>query len=345
MKNPVSKSGDLRIETLRGFAIIAVLWGHATLWLAGIAEQQGAQLHWSYEFVEAVKGILQPLRMPLFTVLSGWVYALRPAAQGQVRRFASGKFRRILLPLFFLSTLTYFQFLFSNNEYPVIRGAEPIPVMPEDFWVLWFFRLGHLWFLQALLLIFLCVAIIDLLGWMRTLKQWLFWVMLTALLQFAPIHWEFWSLMKVPTIMVFFFVGVGIRRFREELSDPRIVKTVWLFFILGMTLHLLWKFGDVSFRKWPHYLAVGALGPIALLSINWIWQPLILVGRHSYVIYLYHGLAFEAHRLFDDLLAYAHYQALWFILIIIAGLILPIMLEKIISRLPYIRTPMLGRKP
>jgi peptidoglycan/LPS O-acetylase OafA/YrhL len=175
--------------------------------------------------------------------------------------------------------------------------------------------------------------------------QWLFWLLLTALLQFAPIHWEFWSLAKVPTIMVFFFVGVGIHRFQEELSEPRVVKAAWLFFIAGMLLHLLWKFTPVSFPQWPHYLLVGALGPISLLSMNWISQPLVFIGKYSYVIYLYHGLAFEAHYLFDGLLAYAHYQTLWFALIIISGLFLPIFLDKTVSRIRYLRMPMLGKKP
>jgi peptidoglycan/LPS O-acetylase OafA/YrhL len=344
MNNSV-KSGDLRIETLRGIAIIAVVWGHATLWLDGIAEQQGLQDTLIYQFADTIKSILQPLRMPLFTVLSGWVYAVRPATSGQARRFAIGKFRRIILPLFFISTLTYFQFVLVNDDYPVIRGAEPTPVMPDQFWMLWFFRFAHLWFLQALVFIFLCAAILDLLGWMNTLKQWLFWVALTALLPYVPVHWEFWSMIKVHTIMVFFFVGVGIHRFHKELTDPRIIKSAWVLFGTGMLVHLLWKFGGLSFPHWPHFLLIGALGPISLLSMNWVWQPLVFVGGYSYTIYLYHGLAFETHQLFDTLLEQPHYQVLWFVLVVFSGLFIPIFIDRVISRVRYLRTPALGKKP
>jgi glucan biosynthesis protein C len=345
METNTSKSGDLRIETLRGVAIIAVVWGHAVLWMNGLIEQQNAQPASIYHLAEGIANAFQPLRMPLFTVLSGWVYALRPVAAGHLQRFATGKFRRILVPLFFLSTLKYFSLIWLNDEYPAIRGAETTPVMPEDFWQLWFFRFGHLWFLQALIFIFLCVAIIDFLGWMQTVKQWLFWVALTALLYLVPIQWEFWSLVKVPTIMVFFFVGVGIHRFRKELSDPGIVKVAWFFFIMGMLVHLLWKFGDIGFRGWPHFLLVGALGPISLLSMNWVWQPLVSIGSYSYTIYLYHGLAFEAHRLFDGLLEQPHHQLVWFVLMLASGLFLPVLLDRLVRRIRYLRTPMLGRKP
>lgn len=299
-----------------------------------------------YDLADGVAKILQPLRMPLFTVLSGWVYALRPVGNGQLRQFASGKLRRILLPLFFLSTIYYFTQFWLSGEYPSLAGTEPTPVMPTNFWWTWFYYFGHLWFLQALIIIFLCVAIIDYFGWMQTVKQWLFWVVLTALLYYrAPFHWHLWSLLMVPTIMVFFFIGVGIHRFKKELLNPRIVNAAWVILVTGMLIHLLWLSGMIHFTKSFHFLLVGALGPIALLSMNWAWQPLVSLGGYSYTIYLYHGLAFETHRLIDGLLDRPHYQLLWFALIMVSGLFLPVLLDRIIRNVPYLRAPMLGRKP
>jgi len=338
------KSGDLRIETLRGLAILAVVAHHATIGLGDALLLAGLPKSIIGELAGDQDGLLQALRMPLFTLMSGWVYALKPFGVATRLAFLQGKIRRILLPLVFVASATYFFQLAINGQYPMLAGANSRPVLPHEFWLLWFYRYGHLWFLHSLLVIFGVIAVIDNAGWMRSVRQWLFWVAMAAILPYLFKGGNFWSLNKVPDILVFFLAGVGINRFSFLWKRPAVVRCAWVGFVAAMSVHVYWKLAGETFDPWPHFVLAGTLGPICLLSLDFVFRPLVWLGGYSYTIYLYHNFGFALLRPFNKYLDSVLVQSWWLVAMIVAGLGLPIVIDRVVAGIPYVRTLVLGRK-
>src|SRR3569833_297723 len=85
---------SLRVETLRGLACMLIVAFHV------IGSHTASGLHVSEDSpYRYFANLFMHLRMPLFTFLSGFVYAYRPVIRGQVRAFAAKKLLRLLLPL------------------------------------------------------------------------------------------------------------------------------------------------------------------------------------------------------------------------------------------------------
>lgn len=99
---PVRPAKDPNIETLRGLAILLVVAGH----VIGIDATGGMKVAddslWRYLYAS-----LQYVRMPLFTAISGWVYALHPVAAHEAGTFMFKKARRLLLPMVCVGTLYF----------------------------------------------------------------------------------------------------------------------------------------------------------------------------------------------------------------------------------------------
>lgn len=99
---PVRPAKDPNIETLRGLAILLVVAGH----VIGIDATGGMKVAddslWRYLYAS-----LQYVRMPLFTAISGWVYALHPVAAHEAGTFMFKKARRLLLPMICVGTLYF----------------------------------------------------------------------------------------------------------------------------------------------------------------------------------------------------------------------------------------------
>lgn len=339
----LARSGDLRIETLRGLAILAVVAHHASISLTGTLETVGLSPGLVRELAGSQSGLLQAIRMPLFTVLSGWVYALKPYSPDDGSAFWRGKIRRIVVPLFFAASVYYFIALADVGQVTHSHGNSA-PVPPSRFFEVWFFYFGHLWFLHALLVIFALVAIIDGFGWMHSVKQWLMWVTAAALLPYiAKISTPFWSLHKVDDLLVFFLVGVGINRFRHLWEKRAIVVAAWIGFVAAMATHVVWKLGGETFDPWPHFVAAGSLAPICLLSLNLVFKPLVWIGGFSYAIYLYHGIGFRLLQPFDSYLGSLPSRFVWFAGLMLFGILLPMVVDYIASQIPYFRTLVVGR--
>ena len=90
---------DQSIETLRGLAIILMVAGH----VIGNTSAHGMRVEDDSVF-RHIYFSLKFLRMPLFTVISGYVYALRPLNTTMIGRFIKGKARRILVPMVAVGT-------------------------------------------------------------------------------------------------------------------------------------------------------------------------------------------------------------------------------------------------
>ena len=84
----------MRVETLRGLACVLLVAFHV------IGSHASSGLHVGEDSIyRQFANLFMHLRMPLFTFLSGFVYAYRPVTQAQTGAFAEKKLIRLLLPL------------------------------------------------------------------------------------------------------------------------------------------------------------------------------------------------------------------------------------------------------
>src|SRR5690606_26295180 len=82
---------------------------------------------------------LTPIRMPLFSFLSGIVYAYRPMQRDSVSAFAAGKLRRLVVPFI---TLTIVMLTMKTL---VSTGGVDATVFDTPHYLVYAY--SHLWFL------------------------------------------------------------------------------------------------------------------------------------------------------------------------------------------------------
>ncbi len=349
LARPADDIKKMEIDTLRGFAVLAVVWHHSMLEYVNVLQETNMLSALAELLIKMPTVLLDPLRMPLFTILSGWVYALRPASKDSSFIFIKGKLRRIILPLMFVSMTMYVSYFLLNGSYPVLNiGGQPTEVMPQDAWMVFFYHFGHLWFLHAVFAIFMFILVVDSLNLMNSVRRWCGWLVVLAVAPFVLPSTEFWSVFGVLHLSVFFVFGLGLYRFRDILFQPRVVLCGAVVFAFGMTMYVLSKLGgidisDTSVRVVRMF--VGISGALCLLSLRLRLSWLAWLGGFSYTIYLYHPLAFQLHRTFDSMLSSgAVTQLLWFAMLFLCGVLIPIVIDKVFSNTKLLKTPILGKK-
>ncbi len=170
------KKKETSIETLRGLAIILMVTGH----VIGHAPDAGMQVD-DDSFYRYFYYTLMFLRMPLFTVISGYVYALRPVVCTKELTFLSGKARRVLLPMIFVATLYYL----LQHFVPGTNAETKL----SEIWKIYFFSFSHFWFLQALFLVFIAITVIERFKLLHSFLNWLLLLVLSGLFfLFVPIR-------------------------------------------------------------------------------------------------------------------------------------------------------------
>ncbi len=147
---------DVPIDSLRGVAILLMVAGHVIGADESLGMGVGPHSGWRFGY-----DLLVDLRMPLFTALSGLVYGLRPLGpDGDLTRFMIRKSRRLLVPLITVGT-----------GFVVLRAIAPgtnSTVGLNSWWRIYVDSDDtHFWFLQAIFLIILAVAVLDRLGVLR----------------------------------------------------------------------------------------------------------------------------------------------------------------------------------
>ncbi len=234
---PPKPPKDLSIQALRGLAVILMVAGH----VIGSSASRGLQVSddswWRYYFLA-----FEDIRMPLFTVISGYVYGMRPMlARAGYPQMVSGKAQRLLWPLLTVGTL-----LFATK---VVSPGTNVPAEPSDFWRTFVYGYEHLWFLQAIFIIFLVTGVLDFLGYLATKRRWAASVavaMVLFVLLRVPPELNIFSVNGALRLMPFFLLGYGMCRYRVlDLRGRR-----WLGWIGGFSfaIYLLHVFGSAGAR-------------------------------------------------------------------------------------------------
>src|SRR3989338_7107680 len=110
LTSSMEKVKDQSIETIRGIAILLVVAGYITR--ADILPLDLTHPSLTVSILKYFEYIFATIRMPLFTVISAYLYASSPAILETFKKLVFGKFRRVMIPFLTFSTIQFLLFLF-----------------------------------------------------------------------------------------------------------------------------------------------------------------------------------------------------------------------------------------
>lgn len=324
---------DISIETLRGVAIILVVMTHVIGTNGtGLDTPNGSLLQWFHL-------LTNNYRMPLFAVISGYLYAFRPVQTNAASMFLAGKLRRFLPPLLSVSTLQFLVICFTPGTHakPVLADIWKIYVLPYD----------QFWFLQAIMLIFLAIPLFERFGLMDSFWKWAGCLISTYLIPcLIPISCSVFSINGFAYLLSCFILGIGIYRFRSFFSGSRVLVSSGILFGIAVLMQQLTYFGmfDIPFDRTRGIgLGFGLIGAVFVFSIRQPITSLAWIGSYAFEIYLFHRFGQAGSRIFLKSAGITNI-AILFVVGTIAGLILPILITRFLSQSASTRRLFLGHK-
>jgi peptidoglycan/LPS O-acetylase OafA/YrhL len=321
-----SKEESQRIQTLRGLACVLLVAFHV------IGSQPTSGLHVdSTSLYRNFADLFAHVRMPLFTFLSGFVYAYRPVLQGHLSNFATKKLLRLMVPFVVVSTIYFAVAYFA----PDTTGKMPL----QDGWRIYVFPYVHFWFLQAVLLIFAAVMVLERFGLMATPGRYAL-----TLAAFIAIHLGVsmehdelapFSILQAIYLAPFFLLGLGANRFRDLFQRPVVVWTCVVAFFIAMTFNAttVWLHEHIAARGTLLGLVIGATSALTLLWAFPRLRPLEVLGAYSFTIYLFHPFFVGASRAVLKMLAVPS-TTLVFVVGLCAGVLGPAVMERVLGGVP-----------
>lgn len=332
---------DLRVETARGLAILLVVAGH----VIGASGDVGLRLPDGSLYRQAYTA-LQIIRLPLFTVIAGYVYALRPVQRAEVWAFIRGKARRLLVPMLFVGAA----FLLMRAYAPDTNARPRL----TDLWLLPFYPNAHFWYLHSLFVVFIAIAALEVSGALARPRSYLVVLVLAACLAelqmrgARPDHYSGAMLFGISGacyLLCFFLWGLGLLRFRRAFVQPAVLVFALVLGVAAVALRQLALSGLVNLGTGQQagITLVGGLALTAFLVQRIpISRPLARLGHYSYSIYLMHVFGTAATRIVLHRLGvgFVPLQLLGGVLI---GTAAPIAAEKSFDRFALTRLLFLGR--
>jgi hypothetical protein len=323
------KEKDQSIETLRGLAILLVVAGYI------IKDDLGHNGHTLIS--SALKFsyyLLKPIRMPLFTVISAYLYAEKPAIRETFKRLVTGKARRIMIPFTVVSAM---QYTFYHLVH--VKGQHPLHEIYRVY--LWPFE--QFWFLYSIFCIFILVGFMDSIKALDSFKKWSLWFVfaLTLNAAFEPTH--LFSINGTNYLLPFFLMGYGIRRYTKELFTPRMVAIY-----MGIAMTAYSYYVSMYVRHLTDNPKIVAL----FISISAV--PLILhfrrtvpffakIGYYAFGIHIFNKISSTFPRLIFE-----HYgikeDGILFVTYLTSGIVFSIGLQLLAEQFSFTRKYVLGLK-
>ncbi|MBN2715708.1 MAG: acyltransferase [Deltaproteobacteria bacterium] len=324
-KKLIPKDRDLSLETLRGIAILLVVMLHS------VNSDAGDSYHY-FTFSFAY------LMMPLFTAISGYVYAFRPVQPDNWKNFLVIKTQRILLPLISVSTVQYFV--------SALLAGHSI----SGWWKIYIFGYAQFWFLQSLALVFLTIAALERFRALNSLNVMLMLIVLTSLVRIFVPELNIEALDGFLYILPYFLWGCSLRRFSAQLQNRVVILMMTGTAVVGIFMQHLAKGGIFEIRLDTNGPLASVVG-LALVYIFFRWRrnvtPLSFLGKYSYSIYLFHAFGVSAGerltRLISPLYSYSYWPQ--FVMKILCGVVFAICAEKVLSKMSLTQFVFLGIKP
>jgi glucans biosynthesis protein C len=314
------------LDSVRGLACLLVVALHVVGDLPTNGLQLPASSGWHYTMDS-----IEFLRMPLFTAMSGYLYAGRRVTKGEFPRFWAKKFRRLVIPLIFVTLVTW------------LLREEASYRDPTTIYDALFFSFGHLWYIQAIIVIFLTVSAWD--AWHRPSTPALVVAGLAAILvcqSDLPVT-EFFSFRHALYIGPYFLFGMLLREHETWLHDRAWGTAALLIVLMVMTAQQLGMNGlgnELTLFELSTAIA-GMAGVVFLLQRMPSNKLLAAIGVYSYPIYLWHIAASAALRTVL-LKAGVDITVVLFVCCFVAAIVVPIVMTRIARHIPLLCVAVTG---
>lgn len=323
------------IETLRGLAVILVVFGH----MIGITNTGGMRVN-DDSIYRYLYYSLEYIRLPLFTVISGWVYANKPVQAITQSRFIKGKFRRLIIPMLVIGTLLFlFRMIVpGTNSTPDISRLPRIFLFPYDVY----------WYLFSLFLIFLTVSALDTRPFLHKIGGWSITLLCAFIFLFISENFldpipNFFSFKGAAYLFPFFLLGVGIFRFKDFLLNDKITFFISLVFAASVILQQMVWFGYFPMQEKHSALGmtVGISAVLLLFRLKLKNRLLIWIGGYAYGIFLFHVFFTGGSRIIFTRMGIEN-QAIVLVLGVILAILSSILVETLIKNSTALRFYLLG---
>lgn len=336
-KLPAAAAGKKNhyVETLRGLAVILVVLGH----MIGIEKTGGMRVSDDSIF-RYLYYSLEYIRLPLFTVISGWVYANKPVLAQNTSGFITGKFRRLIIPMLVIGTML---FLFRM----VIPGTNTTPHLAELPRNL-LFPYDVYWYLYSLFLIFLLISVLDQSAFFHKTQGWFVVVIFAFVFLFVsetfldPVPNVF-SFKGAAYLFPFFLLGIGLYRYKELLLDQKYILPILLIFVGSVVIQqVIWFAGLPMLEKHSALgMSVGISAVLLLFRLKWKNNLLIWMGGYAYGIFLFHVFFTGGSRIILSRLGLEN-QAIMLVLGVIIAILASILVENVLKKSAFLRFYFLG---
>lgn len=330
---------NLNIETLRGIAIMLVVVGHVigSGPTGGMQVEQGSVYRYLY-------CLMENLRMPLFTVISGWVYALHPVEVGSGWSFIVNKMRRLLLPMIFVGTL-YFMLQYLT---PGTNHKEAL----SSIWRIYVYPYTLFWYLPALFLVFCAMIWVEAVSLLSTIERWSVAMVLALglclceLSHIIPVELpNLFAFKNALYLLPFFILGVGLNRFADVLCSAKFRNIYLVATILGIVVQQINYFtGQFSFYQMLHIaVPIGLVWSAYLMSIKLQFKLFIKLAAYAYTIYLFHGFGTAGGRILLSYVGITNQLAV-FVFATVLAILIPIVVDKVLAKNRYTGLLFLGKR-
>jgi peptidoglycan/LPS O-acetylase OafA/YrhL len=311
-----TSSRKLSVDTLRGLACLLLVTYH----VIGYAPVAGLRLPAEHPLA-LMNDALALLRMPLFSFLSGFVYAWRPYS-GEPRKFVKGKVRRLLIPLLLVGTFFAVVQAYTPGANDTVKNWHLLHIVP----------VAHYWFLESLFLIFMLTLVLERLGWLSTPGRfalvWLVGIVPFLFLE-VPIYF---GLQGAAFLLPFFLAGMASNRFSDRLPRAPVMLATGAAFTIAI-LYLVFIEQRIPSRTEFVSLVISVSICVFLLRCQFEVRWLAWIGVYSFAIYLFHSMFSAASRI--GLLGMGVSSvAILLIAGVLVGVAGPIVVTAILRRVP-----------
>jgi fucose 4-O-acetylase-like acetyltransferase len=275
--------------------------------------------------------------MPLFSFISGFVFAAAVANYPEWKRKVSSKARRLLLPMICVGSVHYLlQAMTTDRPQPPLLA-------------IYFFPYEHFWYLQATFL--LMAAHLSLAWLVRSSVRAAATLLAIGAVSHVLGLWEFrlFSLGEALYLATFFFSGHLLAVYQingRSISLPTtlaIVSGILLTALLYAKLTEIVSAETVGATVYRAFqLLIGLATCAVLMSAKWESPLLARIGLYSYAIYLFHVVFTAGTRIAFEQVWPTIDRALLFLPCLAAGIIGPIVLMLLIVRSPTASLLFLG---
>ena len=316
---------NIRIDTLRGIACILLVAFH----VVG-APDSGLRIQGG--FYREINDVFVFIRMPLFTFLSGIVYASRPFHK-DIRLFVTGKIRRLLIPMLVVGTIfAIAQSKIGGTHYSV-QDWKLIHVIP----------VAHYWFIESIFLIFMLMIPLELINVFNKKSTFIGLFFCSSIIYLSSFEFNYFSVSGAIYLFPFFLMGIATQKYSLIEYAQKYIGWVLAIIVFGLLTAMYFHAIPITDKRTLLGLFIGNLFCLALFYLKIENRTLSRIGYFSYSIYLFHVFFTAGTRMVLYKIGITNINKL-FTLSLILGILGPILVELVFNKVNFTRIFFLGKK-